>query len=172
MIDLVNLSGKAWVFGDDVNTDVLAPGIYMKGSIENLARHCLESVMPEFSGSVQAGDIIIAGENFGIGSSREQAAEVLKTLGVSAIIARSFGGIFYRNAINFGLLAVTYQALHDITSGDNLRLDIKSGLLENRATETVMACEVIPPHLMKIITAGGLVAYLEQNFSQGRGVAN
>jgi len=172
MIDSVSLSGRAWVFGDDINTDVLAPGIYMKGAIENLASHCLESVMPEFAGRVQAGDIIIAGENFGIGSSREQAAEVLKTLGVSAIIARSFGGIFYRNAINFGLLAVTYKAHHEIASGDQLHFDIQAGLLKNQATETLLVCEVIPPHLMKIIAAGGLVAHLEQNFSQGRGIAN
>ena len=104
------ISGRAWILGDDIDTDVLAPGLYMKGPIAEMARHCLESVEPDFAAQVAEGDIIVAGANFGIGSSREQAAEVLTLLGVKAVVAKSFGGIFYRNALNFGLLAVTSAA--------------------------------------------------------------
>lgn len=89
------IKGKVWVFGDDIDTDVLAPGLYMKGSLALLASHCLESVDPDFASSVAKSDILIAGKNFGIGSSREQAAQVLKHLGIEAILAKSFGGIFF-----------------------------------------------------------------------------
>jgi len=97
--------GRAWVFGDNVDTDVLAPGQYMKLGIEEIARHCLESVDPAFAGSVQAGDVVVGRRNFGTGSSREQAPQALKQLGVAALVAESFAGLFYRNAINLGLPA-------------------------------------------------------------------
>ena len=109
--------GCAWVFGDDVDTDALAPGLYMKGSIEELAGHCLETVDPDFAMQVRSGDVVVAGRNFGMGSSREQAAQVLKQLGVAAVVARSFGGIFYRNALNMGLVAVTSTAVDRLRSG-------------------------------------------------------
>ncbi len=163
-------SGRAWVFGDDIDTDVLAPGLYMKGPLEVMAQHCLEAVLPEFAGAVQAGDIVVAGENFGIGSSREQAAQVLKVLGISALIARSFGGIFYRNAINFGLLALTYQAPHDYQTGDRLRVDGSTGRLENLDRHSVIVCDIMPDHLMAMIYAGGLVPYLEAKLAGQKGV--
>ena len=100
------MSGTVWKFGDNVDTDVLAPGAFMKGPVEELARHCLESVDPQFAAGVQPGDYVVAGRNFGVGSSREQAAQVLKLLGVAAVIAPSFAGIFYRNACNLGLAAL------------------------------------------------------------------
>jgi len=96
-------SGRCWVLGDDINTDYLAPGKYMKFGIEDIARHCLEDVLPPFAAQVQAGDVIIAGRNFGAGSSREQAVEVLRHLGVQCVVARSFAGLFYRNGFNLGL---------------------------------------------------------------------
>ena len=95
--------GRCWVLGDDINTDYLAPGKYMKFGIEDIARHCLEDVLPHFAAEVRAGDLIIAGRNFGTGSSREQAVEVLRHLGVQCVIARSFAGLFYRNGFNLGL---------------------------------------------------------------------
>ena len=97
--------GRAWRFGDDIDTDVLAPGIYMKKPIAELAQHCLEVVDPRFAKEVRPGDIVVAGRNFGMGSSREQAAQALIALGVAAVLAKSFAGIFYRNALNQGLLA-------------------------------------------------------------------
>ena len=99
--------GRLWLFEETINTDVLAPGFYMKSPIDELSKHCLEAIRPEFASNVRKGDIILAGENMGVGSSREQAAEVLKFLGVSCIIAKSFAGIFYRNAINLGLPVFT-----------------------------------------------------------------
>ena len=100
--------GRLWLFEETINTDVLAPGFYMKSPIEELSKHCLEAIRPEFASNVRKGDVILAGENMGVGSSREQAAEVLKFLGVSCIIAKSFAGIFYRNSINlFNLLSKT-----------------------------------------------------------------
>jgi 3-isopropylmalate/(R)-2-methylmalate dehydratase small subunit len=102
-----NKGGKAWIFGYDIDTDVLAPGLYMKGSFEELASHCLEAIDPDFASNVAPGDVVVAGKNFGVGSSREQAAEALKYLGVSILLAKSFAGIFFRNALNFGMIALT-----------------------------------------------------------------
>ena len=161
----ISLSGRAWVFGDDIDTDVLAPGIYMKRPIEEMASHCLEAVAPQFATSVTPGDIVVAGENFGIGSSREQAAQALQVLGIAAIVARSFGGIFYRNAINFGLMCVTYRGSHNINTGDKLRVDGLAGRIDNLANQTSLACEKVPDHLMEIISAGGLVDYLEHRLA-------
>ena len=158
--------GCAWVFGDDVDTDALAPGLYMKGSMEELARHCLESVDPVFAGQVAAGDIVVAGGNFGVGSSREQAAQVLKILGVGAILARSFGGIFYRNAFNNGLLVLVCAEVERINRGDNLQLDAAAGKVKNITTGETLECEPVPSHLMDLVKAGGLVPYLERQLAQ------
>jgi len=97
---------RAWVLGDNIDTDVLAPGRYMKLGIEEIAAHCLEAVLPSFSKEVKTGDFVIAGRNFGCGSSREQAPAALKHLGIAALIAESFAGLFYRNALNLGLPAL------------------------------------------------------------------
>ena len=115
------LTGRAWKFGDDINTDLLAPGVYMKGSLKELASHCLESVDPLFAGSVKSNDFIVAGRNFGLGSSREQAALVLNYLGLAAVVALSFGGIFYRNAFNCGLPAITCSSVEEIKLAIGLR---------------------------------------------------
>ena len=101
-----NDGGTAWVLGDNIDTDQLAPGGTLKSGIEVIASECLGRLNPEFAKQVQTGDFVIGGRNFGIGSSREQAAQALRHLGVAAVIAPSFGGIFYRNAFNFGLLAL------------------------------------------------------------------
>ncbi|MAF49947.1 MAG: 3-isopropylmalate dehydratase [Rhodospirillales bacterium] len=158
----MTLTGLVWRFGDEVDTDVLAPGIYMKGPLEELAIHCLESVEPSFAGSVQAGDIVVAGRNFGMGSSREQAAQVLKHLGVAAVIAPSFGGIFYRNAFNWGLPAIICASVDGIENGHRLELDLEGGTISNLDTGETMAADAIPGHLMGLIDAGGLVPYLEK----------
>jgi len=97
------MSGRIFLFGDDIDTDQLAPGQYMRGGIEAIATHCLEAIRPEFAQTVRPGDIVVAGRNFGAGSSREQAAEALRHLQVAGVVALSFAGIFYRNAVNLGL---------------------------------------------------------------------
>lgn len=160
------MSGKAWKYGDDVDTDLLAPGAYMKGPVEELAKHCLEAIDLEFAPNVQPGDVIVAGRNFGIGSSREQAAEVLVLLGVKAVIAKSFGGIFYRNAFNLGLLALVADADADVEAGHELELDPATGIVTNVTTGARIAAEPVPEHLRRIVAAGGLVPYLEQKLEK------
>ncbi len=156
-----NEAGRAWVFGDNVDTDQLAPGIYIKRPIEELARHCLEGLAPDFASSVVPGDIVVAGRNFGAGSSREQAAEALRHLGIRAIIAQSFGGIFYRNAINFGLAPLICAEVSQIEDGNRLRIDVQSGEVFNLTKKLNHQAEAMPEHLLQIINAGGLLPYLE-----------
>jgi len=155
------ISGKAWVFGDDIDTDALAPGLYMKSSLETLASHCLEAIKADFAGSVVAGDILVAGNNFGIGSSREQAAQVLKQLGIKAILAKSFGGIFFRNALNFGLTALVSADVDRIHQDDQIRVSAATGELFNLTRNETYRCDKLPAELLQMVEAGGLVAHLE-----------
>ncbi len=161
--------GRAWVFGDDIDTDVLAPGRYMKKPVEEMARHCLEAVDPDFAAGVEPGDFVVAGANFGLGSSREQAAQVLRLLGIAAVIAKSFGGIFYRNAFNIGLPAVLCADAGLVRARDRLTLDAEAGALGNLTTGVTTACEPVPAHLMVLIRDGGLVPYLERRLASQRG---
>jgi 3-isopropylmalate/(R)-2-methylmalate dehydratase small subunit len=153
---------KAWVFGDDVDTDAIAPGRYMKFGIEAIAGHCLEAVDPAFASKVERGDVIVAGRNFGAGSSREQAPEALKHLGIAALVAESFAGLFYRNAINLGLPALVCAQAKRIGSGDELRIDCEAGSIHDLSTGEQLSCEPIAPFLMEIIRDGGLVPHLEK----------
>ena len=157
--------GRAWLFGNDIDTDVLAPGLYMKGSIEELASHCLEAVDVDFANNVELGDFVVAGRNFGMGSSREQAAQALKHLGITAVLARSFAGIFYRNALNLGLPAVVCDATETIAAGDRLRIDLAVGKIENLTQGAALACEGIPKPLLRLVCDGGLVPHLEKLFA-------
>ena len=157
---------RAWVFGDDIDTDAIAPGRYMKSGIEEIAKHCLEAVSPDFSKQVKAGDFIVAGRNFGAGSSREQAPEALKHLGVAALIAESFAGIFYRNAINLGLPALACPQAKRIRNGDLLKVDPLKGIIENQTTGETLACEPIPAFLMTIVRDGGLLPHLEKKLAR------
>ena len=162
-------SGKAWVFGDNIDTDQLAPGPYLKGSLEELLPHCLEAVNPEFASHVSQGDIVAGGRGFGIGSSREQAAQALQMLGVSAVIAVSFGGIFYRNALNFGLLALVCEQAGEIGQGDRLEIDPEKGEIRNLTQGKSYSCEPIPAHLLAVVQAGGLVPFLEAQRASSSG---
>jgi 3-isopropylmalate/(R)-2-methylmalate dehydratase small subunit len=165
------VNGRAWVFGDDIDTDALAPGRYMKAGIEELARHCLESIDPGFAGAVRSGDVLVAGRNLGAGSSREQAPEALRHLGIAALVAPSFAGLFYRNALNLGLPALVCADAGRIRAGDRLRVDTQSGKIENLSTGETLACEPIPPHLMQMVRDGGLVPHLEKRLARERGKA-
>lgn len=159
------MSGRAFVFGDDIDTDVLAPGRYMKGPIEELAQHCLEAVAPDFAKEVRPGDVVVAGRNFGMGSSREQAAQALKVLGVSAVVAQSFGGIFYRNALNLGLPVVVCPQTGTIRPGDRLRVDLAGGTVTNETSGQMLASERLPQFLLDMLADGGLVPHLEKKFT-------
>ena len=159
------MSGRAWVFGDDIDTDVLAPGAYMKGPVEVMASHCLEAVDPHFAARVKAGDIIVGGENFGTGSSREQAVEVLQMLGVSTLIARSFGGLFFRNAVNFGVTALICAGAGKIQAGDEIAADAAAGTITNLTRNESYRCEPLPEHLAQIVAQGGLVPYLARRLA-------
>jgi 3-isopropylmalate/(R)-2-methylmalate dehydratase small subunit len=159
------MSGRVWKFGDDINTDILAPGAYIKLPIKELASHCLESVDPSFTSRVCDGDIVVAGNNFGMGSSREQAAQVLKELGITAIIAASFGGIFYRNAFNLGLPAIISKDVTRIATDHQIELDLKTGRIFNITTGQNLVGEIIPGNLLTLIEAGGLVPYLKNSLN-------
>src|SRR5690349_4448833 len=139
---------NAWVFGDNLDTDVIAPGRYMKFGIETIAEHCMEAVQPAFARTVRKGDAVVGGRNFGAGSSREQAPEALKHLGVAVLIAESFAGLFYRNAINLGLPALVCAQAKRIRAGDELDVDLERGRIRNRTTGETLECEAIPPFLM------------------------
>ena len=153
---------KAWVFGDNVDTDAIAPGRYMKFAIEEIAKHCMEALDESFSRKIKPGDFVIAGRNFGTGSSREQAPEALKHLGVAALIAESFAGLFYRNAINLGLPAFVCARAKRIQAGNSLELNAERGLLKNLSTGEILDIEPIPPFLMQIVRDGGLLPHLEK----------
>jgi len=163
----MNIRGRAFVFGDHIDTDVLAPGPYMRKPLDVLARHCLEAVDPMFSQDVRPGDIVVGGASFGIGSSREQAVQVLAELGVGAIIARSFARIFYRNALNFGVPALICPDL-GVTRGDELEVHPAQGRIFNHSTGKEHACEKIPPELMDILACGGLMPWLEHRLNMER----
>ena len=156
---------RVWKFGPDIDTDALAPGAYMKLGIEGIAPHCLEAVRPEFAGEVQPGAVIAAGPNFGIGSSREQAVAALVHLGVKAVIAPSFSGLFFRNAFNLGLLLLTTPDAEQLAESEQVELDLQTLTLQ-RPTGLQLMCQPIPVFLLEMVAAGGLMNQLRQR--QGR----
>ena len=162
--------GRLWLFEETINTDVLAPGFYMKSPLGELSKHCLEAIRPEFASNVRKGDVILAGENMGVGSSREQAAEVLKFLGVSCIIAKSFAGIFYRNAINLGLPVFTLPSEPSLpkqfVDGSFVNFDFDSTTLNLEQPSLQVKLDPLPKFLQELITDGGLVSHLEKRFSE------
>jgi len=155
------LRGRAHRYQDNVNTDVIIPARYLNTmDAAELAAHCMEDIDAEFAGRVQAGDVMVAGANFGCGSSREQAPLAIKGAGVSCVIAKSFARIFFRNAINVGLPAlVCPDAAAEIQAGDQVTVDLGSGRIENVTQGCSYQAEPFPEFLQQIIAAGGLVPY-------------
>lgn len=158
---------RAWRLPADVDTDQLAPGHTMKHGLEVTARHCLEAVRPDFVAGVQRGDVIVAGANFGVGSSREQAASVLVHLGVGAVVAPSFGGLFFRNAFNVGLLLMTCARTDELMDGETLAVDPHLAQVI-RANGQALPCEPIPPFLLEMVAAGGLLPQLKKRLAAAR----
>ena len=167
----MTLSGRLWRFGDDIDTDALAPGQYMKAPLEVLAAHCLETLDPSFAVEAKAGDVVVAGRNFGMGSSREQAAQALLHLGIIAVIAESFAGIFYRNAINLGLPVMIARVPLAVESGHKVSIDIEAAVLCDLTTRRSVALEPLPAFLQALLRDGGLVPHLEKRFRARREAA-
>lgn len=165
----MNVKGRVWRFGDDVNTDLIIPGKYLDSyDPAHLAAHAMEGANKKFAKGVKKGDIIVAGSNFGCGSSREQAVIALKHAGVSAVVAKSFARIFYRNAINLGLPVVTStDALDCFRDGGTVILDIASSSLTTVDRRCTVTLEPIPQHVKKILDSGGLVPYIKARLREG-----
>jgi len=158
------LKGRAFKFGDDINTDEIIPARYLNTSDpKELAKHVMEDADPEFPKKVQKGDVIVAGKNFGCGSSREHAPIAIKAAGVSAVIAKSFARIFYRNAINIGLpIFESPEAVEGIEEGDVVEINPETGVIKNLTKGTEYRATPIPPDIRKIMEAGGLMEYAKQ----------
>lgn len=156
------ISGYAHVYGDNINTDLIIAGKYTKTlNLQDLADHCLEDLDPDFLHRVKPGDCLIAGENFGCGSSREQAPLALKYSGVSIVLARSFARIFYRNAINIGLPVAVCNTV-GIQMGDHLTVDLEKGSITINGGRMVQ-CQKLPPMMQQVLTSGGLVPFLKEH---------
>jgi 3-isopropylmalate/(R)-2-methylmalate dehydratase small subunit len=153
-----------WHLGDDVDTDALAPGAYMQLGVEGIAPHCLENLVPAFARDVRPGDVIVAGRNFGIGSSREQAAAVLVHLGVAAVIAPSYGGLFFRNAFNLGLLLLTCPTIDTLHGQPELAIE-RTPLQLVLPDGHAVACEPVPDFLLAMAQSGGLLPQLRQRLA-------
>jgi 3-isopropylmalate/(R)-2-methylmalate dehydratase small subunit len=156
--------GRTWMLGDNVNTDVIIPGRYnVTTDRAQLARYCLCEILPEFSQQVQAGDIVMAGHNFGCGSSREHAPAALQACGVQVVIARSFARIFYRNAVNIGLpVLVCEEAVLASAGGQQVVVDLATGIIHNVATAQEFQAEPLNPFVARIVAAGGIIEYIRQ----------
>lgn len=159
----MNTKGKVFRYPDNVDTDVIIPARYLNTpNAEELARHCMEDIDADFVHRVEAGDLIVAGWNFGCGSSREHAPLVIKTCGVGCVIAKSFARIFYRNAINIGLpILECPDAVDEINAGDELSVDFDSGVIENHTSGKRYQAQPFPPFIQDIIQSGGLLASLK-----------
>ena len=150
--------GKTWTFGENIDTDVIIPGRYLRTfNPQDLADHVLEGERPDFTQNVKSGDIIVADENFGCGSSREQAPVAIKTAGVSAIVAKSFARIFYRNAINIGLPVIVSDI--EAKDGDIISIDLSEGTLVNETTGESKTFEPFKEFMLSILEDGGLVSH-------------
>ena len=154
---------RVWRLGADVDTDALAPGVYMKHGLDVIGRHCLDAVRADFASGVREADVIVAGANFGIGSSREQAAGVLRHLGLAAVIVPSYSGLYFRNAFNLGLLLLTCPEADQIEDGERVGLQLDGEIPQVvRANGQHLMCAPIPQFLMDMVDAGGLLPLLKQ----------
>lgn len=167
----MKIEGKAIKYGDNINTDVIIPARYLNTSEpDELALHCMEDLDSTFAERIKAGDLIVAGKNFGCGSSREHAPIAIKTAGISCVIAETFGRIFYRNAINIGLpILECPDAARGIKDGDIVAVDLKTGSIENKTTGKKYTAQPFPGFMQEIIEAGGLVNYIKKSLKTSKG---
>jgi 3-isopropylmalate/(R)-2-methylmalate dehydratase small subunit len=156
------LKGKVWKYRDNINTDIISPPAYMELSTADASKYAMSPIDTEFASKFEKGDLLVAGHNFGPGSSRETAPLTLKYLGVNVIIAKSFARIFYRNCINLGILAIETPDTDQIDKNDILEINYEIGKIFNVTKNEAYKCTIIPEHIMEIINAGGLVEYLKR----------
>ncbi|MCL1880611.1 MAG: 3-isopropylmalate dehydratase small subunit [Oscillospiraceae bacterium] len=161
---MISVQGRTHKYGDNVDTDVIIPARYLNTTdIKELAAHCMEDIDSDFAKNVRRGDIIVGGENFGCGSSREHAPISIKASGVSCVIAKTFARIFYRNSINIGLpIFECPEAVDKIQKGDELSIDFKSGVIQNISRDEQYKARPFPEFIQGIINAGGLMSYLKE----------
>ena len=157
------MKGKVWKFGDSISTDHISPGRYfhLRTNLLELTKHTLEDAREEYAANVKLGDIVVAGRNFGMGSSREHAAIMIKMSGASAVVAKLFARIFYRNAINVGLPAIICNT-DKIADKDQLSINLESGKLIDETKGFELTFSPIPKEMMKILSEGGLVSYIKK----------
>jgi len=162
------LEGKAWKFGDDVNTDLIVPGKYLElTNPYEMAQHAMEGSDPDFPKKVSKGDIVIGGKNFGCGSSREHAALALRYLDLGAVVVESFARIFYRNAINVGIPALECPGITDLVKeGDTVEIDLTRGIITIKNTGDKLRFIPVPEFMVKVLNEGGLVPYLKKHMDE------
>jgi 3-isopropylmalate/(R)-2-methylmalate dehydratase small subunit len=158
------LKGNAWKFGDDISTDLIAPGrlFHLRSNLPELAKHVLEDADPQFAQKVQKGDFVVGGKNFGLGSSREHAPTIIKLAGVSAVLAKSFARIFFRNAINVGLPVLICDT-DKISQGDELEVDLEKGTINDLTKGMTLNFTPLPQVMIKILEDGGLLSHIEKH---------
>jgi len=158
------MTGRAWNFGDNISTDLICPGrlAHLRSNLPELAKHVLEDADPEFASNVSEGDFVVGGRNFGLGSSREHAPMIIKLAGVTAVIAKSFARIFFRNCINVGLPAIELDT-SQISQGDQLKVDLENGKLTNVTTGVELSFAALPPVMRQILEDGGLAEHIKKH---------
>lgn len=158
-----DISGKVWRFQENIDTDLIVPGQYLDASLQEIAKHVLESIRPEFAREVSRGDIIIAGKNFGCGSSRENAASALKELGIGCVVAESFGRIFFRNSIAIGMPVLTCKdIIKHFFDGDSAMVQIDDVVIRNMSNNTTMTGDRLSDEMIAILEKGGILEYLKE----------
>jgi len=163
------ITGKVWKFGDNIDTDLIIAARYLNTSDPyELAKHVMEDADPDFVKKLSKGDIIVAGENFGCGSSREHAPIALKAAGVAAVIAKSFARIFYRNAFNMGLPIFELKEADKINEGDLISINMDRGIIEDKSKETKYEFSPIPPFMQELLACGGLINYAKAEILKNR----
>ncbi|WP_022853736.1 3-isopropylmalate dehydratase small subunit [Thermodesulfatator atlanticus] len=165
---MAKIKGRVWKFGNDIDTDVIIPARYLNTSDpEELAKHCMEDARPEFAKEVRPSDVIVAGKNFGCGSSREHAPIAIKAAGVGCVIAESFARIFYRNAFNTGLLILEApEAAQEIEEGHEVEVDPDTGIIKDLTTGKTYKCQPIPPFMRELLKDGGLIPHIQKRYAQ------
>lgn len=158
------LKGKAWKFGDSISTDLICPGRYfhLRSNLPELAKHVLEDADQEFAAKMKEGDFVVAGNNFGLGSSREHAPTIIKLAGVSAVLAKSFARIFYRNAINVGLPLLECDT-DKIEQGDEIWVDLATGIIKNKTKDIELTANPLPKAMLNILNDGGLLSHIQKH---------
>lgn len=160
------ITGKALKYGDNINTDLISPPQYLEKSLEVIAQHAMEGIDENFTKKISTNDILVAGENFGPGSSRETAPIALKMAGTGAIVAKFFARIFYRNAINIGLPVLECQEVDKISDGDILEVNLGSGLITNKTKGECYTVSPLSAPVLDVLSAGGLIPFLEQKYGE------